>query len=275
MARVEVKLISQGINVEGSAMEDGLVYPIIKGILYVKWRTYPGPNGVETYISDTLGHPDDGARIASIKEERGMDFTADDIPSDIKLVPFEEGGINPYDFLGLYKTNEVKLDQPGSPFKKETSQTEEANMKTYDARVFLGALLLFCVIACGFTLWYHHPNEETCNRRQGVPASGSKNETRRTPARLTSLPNLPITRRLLNPSRNPVIPPTSPRIPRSTSTRQSTSRTRMPNHPRQRAPRQKPPRRMFLCRLTVSGPYPPATRRMASSQYLAASIRNP
>ena len=103
MARVEVKLIAQGINVEGSAMEDGLVYPIIKGILYVKWRTYPGPNGVETYISDTLGHPDDGARIASIKEERGMDFTADDIPSDIKLVPFEEGGINPYDFLGLYK----------------------------------------------------------------------------------------------------------------------------------------------------------------------------
>ena len=103
MARVEVKLISQGINVEGSAMEDGLVYPIIKGILYVKWRTYPGPNGVEKYISDTLGHPDDGARIASIKEERGMDFTADDIPSDIKLVPFEEGGINPYDFLGLYK----------------------------------------------------------------------------------------------------------------------------------------------------------------------------
>ena len=103
MARVEVKLISQGINVEGSAMEDSLVYPIIKGILYVKWRTYPGPNGVETYISDTLGHPDDGARIASIKEERGMDFTADDIPSDIKLVPFEEGGINPYDFLGLYK----------------------------------------------------------------------------------------------------------------------------------------------------------------------------
>ena len=103
MARVEVKLISQGINVEGSAMEDGLVYPIIKGILYVKWRTYPGPNGVETYISDTLGHPDDGDRIASIKEERGMDFTADDIPSDIKLVPFEEGGINPYDFLGLYK----------------------------------------------------------------------------------------------------------------------------------------------------------------------------
>ena len=101
MARVEVKLISQGINVEGSAMEDGLVYPIIKGILYVKWRTSPGPNGVERYISDTLGHPDDGDRIASIKEERGMDFTEDDIPSDIKLVPFEEGGINAYEFLEL------------------------------------------------------------------------------------------------------------------------------------------------------------------------------
>ena len=103
MARVEVKLISQGINVEGSAMEDGLVYPIIKGILYVKWRTYPGPNGVERYISDTLGHPDDGDRIASRKEERGMDFTEDDIPSDIKIVPFEEGGIDPYEFLGLQR----------------------------------------------------------------------------------------------------------------------------------------------------------------------------
>ena len=103
MARVEVKLISQGINVEGSAMEDGLVYPIIKGILYVKWRTSLGPNGVERYISDTLGHPDDGDRIASIKEERGMDFTENDIPSDIKLVPFEEGGINAYEFLGLQR----------------------------------------------------------------------------------------------------------------------------------------------------------------------------
>ena len=107
MARVEVKLISQGINVEGSAMEDGLVYPIIKGILYVKWRTSPGPSGVERYISDTLGHPDDGDRIASIKEERGMDFSEDDIPSDIKLVPFEEGGIDPYEFLGLQKIQKM------------------------------------------------------------------------------------------------------------------------------------------------------------------------
>ena len=29
-------------------------------------------------------------------------------------------------------------------------------MKTYDVRVLLGALLLFCVIASGFALWYHH-----------------------------------------------------------------------------------------------------------------------
>ena len=107
MARVEVKLISQGINVEGSAMEDGLVYPVIKGILYVKWRTSPGPNGVERYISDTLGHPDDGDRIASIREERGMDFSEDDIPSDIKLVPFEEGGINAYEFLSLQKIQKM------------------------------------------------------------------------------------------------------------------------------------------------------------------------
>lgn len=29
-------------------------------------------------------------------------------------------------------------------------------MKTFDIRTLLGALLLFCVIAGGFTLWYHH-----------------------------------------------------------------------------------------------------------------------
>ena len=33
-------------------------------------------------------------------------------------------------------------------------------MKTYNVRVFLGALLLFCVIACGFILWYHHQSKK-------------------------------------------------------------------------------------------------------------------
>ena len=33
-------------------------------------------------------------------------------------------------------------------------------MKTYNVRVFLGALLLFCMIASGFTLWYHHQSKK-------------------------------------------------------------------------------------------------------------------
>ena len=52
MARVEIKLLSQGINVTGSTMEDGRVYPAIKGTAYVTWKEYDTPAGTVRYISD-------------------------------------------------------------------------------------------------------------------------------------------------------------------------------------------------------------------------------
>ena len=99
--RVRIKLIGQGVNVVGTSMENGLVYPIIKGTAYVQWKSYWRPTGKVTYISRMIAHPEDHRHLSTIKAEKGRYFTAADVPSDIKLVSFEEGAINPYDFLDL------------------------------------------------------------------------------------------------------------------------------------------------------------------------------
>ncbi len=99
--RVKIKLLKQGVPVEGSVMENGLVYPIIKGVRYVIW----GESDGKQYLRKSLGHPDDGDYMrAIIKEKNARDesITAADFPG-IKLVPFEEGGIDPYTFLDLPK----------------------------------------------------------------------------------------------------------------------------------------------------------------------------
>ncbi len=99
--RVKIKLLKQGIPVEGSVMSNGLVYPIIKGVRYVIW----GESDGKQYLRRSLGHPDDGDYMRTIKKEknaRDESITAADFPG-IKLVPFEEGGIDPYTFLDLPK----------------------------------------------------------------------------------------------------------------------------------------------------------------------------
>ena len=104
--RVRIKLFSQGIDVRGATMEYGKIYPTIKGILYVKWDI---DNDGEKYICERLSTAEDGDRLSAIREakfNRGEDdsLTEADIPSDIKIVPYEEGGIDPYEFLGLIPT---------------------------------------------------------------------------------------------------------------------------------------------------------------------------
>lgn len=101
MRRVRIKLISQGINVVGTTMEDGLVYPVIKGTAYVRWKSYWRPTGKVTYISRFKGHPEDGARLDAIRFEKGKSLTKADVPPDIKLISFEDGAIDPYQFLHL------------------------------------------------------------------------------------------------------------------------------------------------------------------------------
>lgn len=100
MVRVSVKLREQGINVDGASMEDGYVFPNIRGIYYVEWKV--NGEGMR-YISAGTGHPEDGERIFRIRDEKGRALTEADIPSDIQLVPYEEGRIDPYDFLGFQR----------------------------------------------------------------------------------------------------------------------------------------------------------------------------
>ena len=99
LLRVRIKLLSQGINAEGTVMKDGLVYPIIKGTLYVKWGKF-SPDGYR-YIKNSTGHPDDGLRLRTIRWEKRGNLTEADIPPDITLISYEEAGIDPYEFLGL------------------------------------------------------------------------------------------------------------------------------------------------------------------------------
>ena len=101
MRRVRIKLLSQGINVTGTTMEDGLIYPVIKGIGYVQWASYWRPTGKVTYISRFKGHPKDGARLDAIRFKKGKALTKTDVPHDIKLMSFEEGAIDPYQFLDI------------------------------------------------------------------------------------------------------------------------------------------------------------------------------
>lgn len=97
MMRVEIKLAHQGIDVMGSIMENGLVYPTITGIVYVEWAK----TARRQYIRNMAGDPDACNRIRAIEEERGVRFTEADIPSDIKVLSFPQEGIDPYEFLDL------------------------------------------------------------------------------------------------------------------------------------------------------------------------------
>ena len=99
MMRVRIKLIAQGINVSGARMNNGLVYPTIKNTVYVEWDEEAG----HRYISNLSGDPEACKRLNAIEEARENEggFSEADIPSEIKIVPFEEGGIDPYQFLEL------------------------------------------------------------------------------------------------------------------------------------------------------------------------------
>ena len=99
MARVMVKLAHQGTITKGSIMENDLVYPTYPGAVYIRWA-YKEKNGA-LYIADVSGDEDAVDRISAIEETSGDTFKKADIPPDIKVLSFEENGIDPYTFLNL------------------------------------------------------------------------------------------------------------------------------------------------------------------------------
>ena len=107
MMRVDVKLWQQGIRTEGIGInyDTGLVYPTIRGTIYVTWSDFPLPDGsVEKVAQRLSGHPDTLDLLP-----RGLSGFSDifvpkhivfkkNIPSHITVLQHSEG-INPYEFL--------------------------------------------------------------------------------------------------------------------------------------------------------------------------------
>ena len=97
MTRVQVKLAHQGVNVTGAITENGIVYPMIQGTVYIQW----GETNGRSYIRRMTGPPETTDRINAIVDNIGKSFTEVDIPSDINVLSHSEGAIDPYTFLDL------------------------------------------------------------------------------------------------------------------------------------------------------------------------------
>lgn len=103
MQRIRIKLESEGKSVSGLSMQNGLVYLNVPGIVYVEW------DKSGEYLTRMSGEPKTCMRLQAIikaKRDQGKPFTKEDVPDDIKLVPRDEGGIDPYQFLGLSRDDE-------------------------------------------------------------------------------------------------------------------------------------------------------------------------
>lgn len=102
MLRVEIELTNQGIEVMGSTMENGRVYPTINGRVYVRWTDDPR---FGRYISEVGGHPDTAMQfemlLETFEEQSDRNFRVSDAPPDIEIVDYDDSGIEPYSFLGL------------------------------------------------------------------------------------------------------------------------------------------------------------------------------
>ena len=101
MDRLWVELWKRGEKVEGMGTIDqtGLFYPTIRGTIYVEWapRWKVFGKGIGRKIRFIDGHPDDIKRLIDAETES-------DIPSDMKVLDISEG-IDPYEFLGLPRSN--------------------------------------------------------------------------------------------------------------------------------------------------------------------------
>ncbi len=94
MSRVRIKLWKQGVKSEGITAERGLLYPIRRGIVYIK----RSDNGKD--IIDITGHPKDMSDdVVDQMYESGT------IPAGLTVFDYDKAGIDPYKFLNLQTVN--------------------------------------------------------------------------------------------------------------------------------------------------------------------------
>lgn len=101
MTRVEIKLWKQGVKTYGSLMENGRVYPNIPGTVYIQWGEHEGPDGPVSFLARTAGEDRERLRAIADAKRKHESFTEADFPSDLKVLTFQEAGIDPYQFLEL------------------------------------------------------------------------------------------------------------------------------------------------------------------------------
>ncbi len=90
MTRVRIKLWEEGQRTNGIVEENGLLYPIMRDTVYIKWSD----NGKD--IIRITGHPKDlSDDVVDQMDESGT------IPADFTVIDYDNAGIDPYKFLNL------------------------------------------------------------------------------------------------------------------------------------------------------------------------------
>lgn len=89
MTRVQIKLWEQGQKAVGISEESGLMYPIIRGTVYIRWSTSGN------VVIEFTGHPSDMSDAVVNQIEAGT------IPAGLTVLDYETEGIDPYEFLNL------------------------------------------------------------------------------------------------------------------------------------------------------------------------------
>lgn len=94
MERVCIKLWNQGLHAAGVTYESdsGLIYPLYPNTAYIKWDVWEEEDGTfARYPAEILGGPG--------LDRYEEDFAAGEIPPGITVIDYDEGGIDPYQFL--------------------------------------------------------------------------------------------------------------------------------------------------------------------------------
>lgn len=93
MTRVRIKLWEEGIQSDGATMENGLVYPTVRGRVYIQTDDKKYTDGSKVQYGRIKSHPGDNIRLirGKLPDLSGFDvYTFDD-------------GIEPYSYLNLEK----------------------------------------------------------------------------------------------------------------------------------------------------------------------------
>ena len=93
--RVLVKLWQQGDReIVGGSTHNGKVYPHYENVVYVHWEESILPNGDRySYVTSTLTGADE--------DPTPEDITIGNIPSNFKVIDYNDAGFDPYQFLNL------------------------------------------------------------------------------------------------------------------------------------------------------------------------------